>query len=202
MVFSQQPPQNLEGEYLVSVLVKRAHDAPHVDPFEPGFERDGAGHAGLEDVDFSAARAEFQRQAKVGAADLLNGHVRTLRRVYRVHHVGQGGAIRSVGFKVRVERAIHLGRETTGRLVQIHGFLFHIALSGNKRAKGWGDNQGGERPVRAGRSPLIGERPVVFRKVAGCFEQLHTVEAGRLEARGDFVPKSDDEVFRRGNDPA
>ncbi len=43
---------------------------------------------------------------------------------------------------------------------------------------------------------------MVFRKVSRRFEQPDTVEAGRPEPGGEFVPECDYEVFRRGNDPA
>ena len=128
MIFCQQSPQHREGEYFVRVLVKRAHDAPHVDSLESGLEGNGACHAGFERVNFSAARAEFQRQAKIGAAHLLDRHARPGGGVYRIHHVGQGGAIRRIGLKLSVKRAIDQRRETARRLVQIHGLLCHVVF--------------------------------------------------------------------------
>ena len=97
-------------------------------PLESGFEGNGASYAGLERVDASAVRAEFQRQAKIGAAHLLDRHARPGGGVYRIHHVGQGGAIRRIGLKLSVKRASDERRETAGRLVQIHGFLCHVVF--------------------------------------------------------------------------
>lgn len=41
---------------------------------------------------------------------------------------------------------------------------------------------------------------MVFRKIARRFEKPYAMEAGRLEAWGEFVPKGDYEIFGRGND--
>jgi hypothetical protein len=121
------------------VLVEGPHDAAHVDAFEAGLKGNGARDARLEGVNLAVGCAEFKRQTKIGAADLLNGHAGAIGGIHRFHHIGQRFLVSGVGFERRVKGAIHQRGDATSGVMQIHRFLLHLVFSSSVgRCQWWG----------------------------------------------------------------